>query len=365
VKRIVLVAGARPNFMKIAPLWSEMKGESYGFEPVILHTGQHYDYEMSRVFFEDLGLPEPHYFLGIGSGTHAEQTGRVMIEFEKILRRDHWDWVVVVGDVNSTLACSITAKKLNLPVAHVEAGLRSYDMTMPEEINRKVTDAVSDVLFTPSRDGNENLLREGIRCDAIYFVGNIMIDSLMGFLGKVDSKRENDVLHRLGLESGQYALVTLHRPSNVDDPLELSRILNLLSDVSLRIPVLFAIHPRTRKNMSQLAADGFYCEGLKMVEPLRYTEFVLLEKNARFVLTDSGGIQEETTYLGVPCLTLRTSTERPITIRIGTNELVTTSDAGDRIDQVLSGNWKKGQIPELWDGQTARRVVEVLGGGRI
>ena len=358
--KIVLVAGARPNFMKVAPLFLEMKRLPSVFQLVLLHTGQHYDYEMSKVFFEDLNLPEPHDFLGVGSGTHAEQTGRIMIEFERVIQCENPDLVVMFGDVNSTLACSVTAKKLFFPVAHVEAGLRSFDMTMPEEINRKVTDTISDILFTPSIDGNENLIREGIERKRIHFVGNIMIDSLILILSRIDTTYENIIYRKYGLKKNQFVLVTLHRPSNVDDKKNLRKIMDFLNGLSQRIPVIFPVHPRTKKNISGLDTSYAASGNFRIVEPLRYREFVTLEKYPKFVVTDSGGIQEETTYLNVPCLTLRPNTERPVTITEGTNELVTYENIGDKIDRILSGNWKQGKLPELWDGKAAQRIVDIL-----
>ena len=358
--KVVLVAGARPNFMKIAPLWLEMRRFPSDFQPIILHTGQHYDYEMSKVFFEDLDLPEPHYFLSVGSGTHAEQTGKIMIEFEKVLQKERPDLVVVFGDVNSTLACSVTAKKLFIPVAHVEAGLRSFDMTMPEEINRKVTDAISDFLFTPSKDGNDNLLREGVEKKKIHFVGNIMIDSLISILKRIDRAYEDKVYEKFGAQRYHFVLVTLHRPSNVDDKNNLWRIMNFLNNLSLGIPVIFPVHPRTKKMIDGFDTSFSTSGAFKIVEPLRYKEFITLEKFPKFVLTDSGGIQEETTYLNVPCLTLRHNTERPITITQGTNELVSMGNIQEKIELILSGNWKKRKMPELWDGKTARRIVNLF-----
>ena len=346
--------------MKIAPLWWEMSQHPSEFEPIILHTGQHYDYEMSKVFFEDLELPEPHYFLGGGSGSHAEQTGKIMIEFERVIQKETPAMVVVFGDVNSTLACSVTAKKLFIPVAHVEAGLRSNDMSMPEEINRKVTDAISDILFTPSRDGDENLIHEGVEREKIHFVGNIMIDSLISILRKIDQSYEDKIFQKFGLQRNNFVLVTLHRPSNVDDKNSLWKILNFLNTLSLRISVIFPVHPRTKNSIKGfdkgLASNGAF----RIVEPLRYKEFVTLEKYSKLVLTDSGGIQEETTYLNVPCLTLRPNTERPITITQGTNELVSLENAEAKASSILLGNWKHGKTPELWDGNTAERIVEVL-----
>ena len=346
--------------MKIASLWLEMNRSPSRFTPILLHTGQHYDYEMSKVFFEDLDLPEPDYFLGVGSGTHAEQTARIMMEFEKVLLTDRPDLVMVVGDVNSTLACSVTAKKLLIPIAHVEAGLRSFDMTMPEEINRKLTDAISDLLFTPSMDGNQNLVQEGVSPDKIHFVGNIMIDSLARVLNRITELDEDRVLSEFGLERGHYVLVTLHRPSNVDRQETLWKILQFLSTLSPRVPVVFPVHPRTKKNMDGFEVNGPARQNFKMIEPLRYREFITLEKRPRFVLTDSGGIQEETTYLNVPCLTLRPNTERPVTIVEGTNELVTIDQLEEKTDLILSGRWKHGKTPELWDGKTGQRIVEIL-----
>ena len=357
---MILVAGARPNFMKIAPLWFEMDKSRFFFEPILLHTGQHYDYEMSKIFFEDLELPAPHYFLGVGSGTHAEQTARIMVEFEKVLRTEIPDLIIVFGDVNSTLACSITAKKLLVPVAHVEAGLRSFDMTMPEEINRRVTDVLSDLLFTPSRDGDGNLAQEGIRREKIFFVGNIMIDSLVKVIGRITPFEEDRLLGSFGLEKRNYVLITLHRPSNVDDPSHLRKILNALNRLAGKISIVFPVHPRTKKNLNGFSGDFVFNKQLKMVEPLGYREFIILEKNSTFVVTDSGGIQEETTYLGIPCLTLRPNTERPVTMKEGTNELVSLATLDKNCEAILAGNWRRGKRPELWDGRTGPRIVEIL-----
>ncbi len=329
-------------------------------EPVIVHTGQHYDYVMSQAFFEDLELPEPDHFLETGSGTHAEQTAKVMMQFEKVLLQEKPDLVVVFGDVNSTMACSLTAKKLLIPVAHVEAGLRSFDETMPEEINRRVTDTVSDLLFTPSPDGDENLRREGVNDGRIQRVGNIMIDSLTAILGRIDRRQERDILAHFGLDAGGYVLVTLHRPSNVDTPDSLLGILEYLNRLAQKLPVVFPMHPRTRKNIETFGVTLAFHDAFRIIDPVRYREFIILQKNARFVLTDSGGIQEETTYLGLPCLTLRPNTERPITVTQGTNELVDISSVEAQSDRVLSGGWKQGCVPELWDGRTAERIVQVM-----
>ena len=346
--KVILVAGARPNFMKIAPLWWEMSQHPSEFELIILHTGQHYDYEMSKVFFEDLDLPEPHYFLGGGSGSHAEQTGKIMIEFERVIQKETPAMVVVFGDVNSTLACSVTAKKLFIPVAHVEAGLRSNDMSMPEEINRKVTDAISDILFTPSRDGDENLIHEGVEIEKIHFVGNIMIDSLMSILRRIDQSYEDKVFQKLGLQRNNFVLVTLHRPSNVDNKDNLRKIMKFLKGLSLKIPIIFPVHPRTRRNIDALGKDFLSNGKFQMVEPLRYKEFIFLEKYPKFVLTDSGGIQEETTYLNIPCLTLRPNTERPITITEGTNELASLEDAEEKeaLEITSYQNTHRGEAPK-------------------
>jgi UDP-N-acetylglucosamine 2-epimerase (non-hydrolysing) len=359
VAKILLIVGARPNFMKMAPLYFDLnKAET--LDPVILHTGQHYDYEMSQAFFEDLELPEPRHFLGAGSGSHAEQTAKIMVGFEKVLLAEKPDLVVVFGDVNSTVACSLTAKKLRVPVAHVEAGLRSFDERMPEEINRRVTDTISDLLFTPSPDGDENLRREGVAEERIYHVGNIMIDSLVTILGRVSEKREAETLRELGLDGGRYVLVTLHRPSNVDNKESLQAILSYLDALAADAPVVFPMHPRTRKNIEKFGIRNSFRDTFHIVDPVRYRGFITLQKNARFVLTDSGGIQEETTYLGLPCLTLRPNTERPITISEGTNELVDMNTVAASAQKILAGQWKSGTVPALWDGRTAQRITAVL-----
>jgi len=359
VVKVLLVVGARPNFMKMAPLYFEMvKAEP--LEPLIVHTGQHYDYVMSQAFFEDLELPQPHHFLGTGSGSHAEQTARIMVEFEKVLLAEKPDLVVVFGDVNSTVACSLTAKKLLISVAHVEAGLRSFDETMPEEINRRVTDTISDLLFTPSPDGDENLRREGVAENKIHRVGNIMIDSLIGILNRIGPDQQEQIVDRFGLARRNYVLVTLHRPSNVDERDGLEQILRYLNKLSAQVPVVFPVHPRTRKNIEAFGIDASFHDAFRIVEPVRYREFITLENNARFIVTDSGGIQEEATYLRLPCLTLRPNTERPITITEGTNELVDMSNIEEQSARILADQWKQGRVPALWDGHTAERIVQVL-----
>jgi UDP-N-acetylglucosamine 2-epimerase (non-hydrolysing) len=353
--KIALVAGARPNFMKVGPLWHELSRHRDRCQPLLVHTGQHYDSNMSEVFLRDLGLPQPDIHLNVGSGSHAEQTGRVMIAFEKTCQQEKPDLVVVVGDVNSTLACAITAKKLWIPVAHVEAGLRSRNWRMPEEVNRIATDAISDLLFTPSRDADENLLHEGVEPRRIHFVGNIMIDSLAGAL---DRARATGAAERLGLRKGTYGLVTLHRPSNVDEEQELALLMRTIA--GLGMPIVFPVHPRTRKMLDAGGLGSAGGERLRLIEPAAYLEFVDLMLNAAFVLTDSGGIQEETTYLSIPCLTLRPQTERPVTITEGTNELVTPRSLPGAVARIRSGQWKKGHIPDLWDGKTAGRIADIL-----
>jgi len=358
-KRIILVAGARPNFMKIAPIYREMKNHSNNFEPIMVHTGQHYDTNMSDLFFRDLDLPDPEGYLGIGSGSHAEQTAGIMLAFEKFCLSKSPDMVVVVGDVNSTMACAIAAVKLNIPVAHVEAGLRSGDRSMPEEINRLVADSISDVLFTPSADADKNLLREGHSPGHIFRVGNIMIDSLEFIRPKVEHAKTCD---RLGTVPGTYGLVTLHRPSNVDIKKTIERIIAIFQKVSESIRIIFPVHPRTRKNLETFgllsALEGN--SRITILDPLGYIDFMNLLMNSKFVITDSGGIQEETTYLGIPCLTLRPNTERPVTITEGTNELVTLDNLESKMIEANSGRWKNGKIPELWDGMTAGRIVGII-----
>lgn len=354
--RVMHVVGARPNFMKVAPIMLEMRRHRGVFQQWLVHTGQHYDDDMSRIFFEDLDIPEPDAYLNVGSGTHAEQTGRVMLAFEPVLSEYQPDWVVVVGDVNSTLACALVCSKLNVRVAHVEAGLRSWDRGMPEEINRLLTDQIADLLFTPSADADANLLREGIDPGKIHFVGNVMIDTLVRMLPMA---RERRILDELELEKGEFVLVTLHRPSNVDDRFTLREVLSAFEEIAGNIPVVFPVHPRTRKNIAEF---GIRVSGVRFLEPLGYLDFLALTEAAGMVVTDSGGIQEETTYLGVPCLTLRPSTERPVTIDVGTNRLV-ASERGAILDAVASvrrGAFSGGERPALWDGRAAGRIVKVF-----
>jgi len=344
--------------MKVAPLWRAMALRPESFHPLLIHTGQHYDKNMSEVFFEDLGLPSPDVHLGVGGGSHAQQTAGVMVKFEALCLEEKPDLVMVVGDVNATMATSVTAAKLGLPVAHVEAGLRSRDMTMPEEINRLMTDAIADLLFTPSPDADENLRREGVAEGRIKLVGNIMIDSLVGSVARARSLKAYE---ELGVEPGQYGVVTLHRPANVDNPDNLARIFDVLTAVNM--PLIFPVHPRTRHVMVENDL-GSRCRlvdsRLILADPLGYYDFLNLVIHSRLMLTDSGGLQEETTYLDIPCLTLRPNTERPITITQGTNELATIDSLPGQIARIIEGDWKSGVVPDLWDGNTAPRIVDAV-----
>jgi UDP-N-acetylglucosamine 2-epimerase (non-hydrolysing) len=364
-KSIHLVAAARPNFMKIAPLYHALAREDWA-KVVLVHTGQHYDLTMSDAFFQDLMLPEPHFHLGVGSGTHAEQTGQVMIAYEKLLAETMPDMVIVVGDVNSTAACALAAVKMSYSkgsrprpiVAHLEAGLRSFDRTMPEEINRVVADSISDILWTPSSDANENLLREGIPKQKIEFVGNIMIDSLEMMRSKIEAA---DTYKAYGLDKGSYGVITLHRPANVDSPDILGRLCAVLAKISERIPIVFPVHPRTRKRLEgfNLLDSLRRAKDLILVEPLSYIPFMSLVFNCRLAITDSGGIQEETTYLGIPCLTLRPNTERPITVNMGTNRLCTPEEIENQA-KFSTETMSEIKCPSLWDGKTAERVVDSI-----
>ncbi len=348
----ICVAGARPNFMKIKPVVDALEGR--GVEVDLVHTGQHYDERMSDVFFDDLGIRPPDHSLGVGSGSHAEQTGRVMVAFEALLETVTPEVVVVVGDVNSTLACAIVGAKAGPYVAHVESGLRSRDWAMPEEVNRVATDRISDFLLAPSPDAVDNLRAEGYPDERVHLVGNVMVDTL---LANLERARNRPILERIGVEAGEYGLVTLHRPANVDDPEVLKRLMAALERVAERCPLIFPIHPRTRDRLGA----GYEGSGVHLVEPAGYLDFIALEASARIVLTDSGGIQEETTVLGVPCLTLRDNTERPITIDQGTNTLVGRDP--DRIVEVALDRIEHGapeRRPELWDGRAGERIAEVL-----
>lgn len=355
--RIVHVVGARPNFMKIAPVLAACSHRPE-IESVLVHTGQHYDEKMSRLFFDELGIPKPDLDLEVGSGSHAAQTALVLQRFEPVLVDRRPDLVLVVGDVNSTVACSLAAAKLGIAVVHVEAGLRSFDRSMPEEINRIVTDALSDLLLVSEPSGLDNLAREGVAPEKVHFVGNVMIDTLVAHRERA---RGSDVLSRLGVTPGAYAAVTLHRPSNVDDPEVLRRILRPLAELAGTLPVVFPCHPRTRQAIERHGL-GAAASGFRLTEPLGYLDFLKLTMEARVVLTDSGGIQEETTILGVPCVTVRENTERPVTISHGTNRLAGTTEAGirDALARSLEPRGAPAAPPPLWDGRAAERIVEVL-----
>ncbi len=361
MKKVLLIAGARPNFMKVAPIYAEMKRRSAEFAPKIVHTGQHYDAAMSDAFFDDLGMPKPDIHLGVGSGSHAVQTAKIMTEFEPVVLAEKPDWVLVVGDVNSTIACALVCSKLGIKVAHVEAGLRSRDRSMPEEINRILTDSISDLLFTTSQDADENLKQEGIPAENIVFVGNVMIDSLLEHLKLAE---KSNVRQDLGVNDIDYAVVTLHRPSNVDDKPTFSGILDALLAISEKLPIIFPVHPRTKAKLEEFGfAERIASSNIRLIEPLGYLDFMRLYSGAKLVLTDSGGLQEETTVLTIPCLTLRHNTERPITIEMGTNVLVGTEPEAIKVGAGKAlGNDRNSdaKIPPLWDGKAAGRICDAL-----
>ena len=375
--KVIHIVGARPNFMKIAPLMEEMSKYPQDFDQLLLHTGQHYDEGMSKSFFDDLRLTKPDVYLGVGSGTHAEQTGKIMIEFERVCIQEKPDLVIVVGDVNSTIACALVAAKLCIPIAHIEAGLRSFDRTMPEEINRILTDQISDYLFTTCEDANQNLIKEGIPENKIFFVGNTMIDTM---LSHMEIAKNSVILEKLGLRKDnkikKYGVVTLHRPSNVDNPKTLKGILNALNEFAREIPIIFPAHLRTIKQIKNFKLqemvnyeENFLSKGLNntnrnilAIPPLGYLDFLCLMSNAAIVLTDSGGIQEETTILGIPCLTLRNNTERPITVKEGTNTVVGNNPDNiiNTALSVLENQNSRKKIPKYWDGKAAERIVKIL-----
>ncbi|RYD17974.1 MAG: UDP-N-acetylglucosamine 2-epimerase (non-hydrolyzing) [Verrucomicrobiaceae bacterium] len=362
--KLLLIAGARPNFMKIAPLIKAVEahnrtnnGDARAVEYSLVHTGQHYDEKMSDIFFRELGIPAPQHNLEIGSGSHAVQTANIMIAFEPVCLAEKPDWVVVVGDVNSTVACTLVASKLGIAVAHIEAGLRSHDRGMPEELNRLVTDALADLLLTPSADGDDNLRREGVAGEKIRCVGNVMIDTLVAQLDRADA---TNTLERLGLEPGRFVYVTLHRPSNVDIRENLEVIVNALAELSENSTIAFPIHPRTRGRMTEFGLSFQNHPRVCLLEPLGYLDSLNLTRHARFLLTDSGGLQEESTYFRTPCLTLRPNTERPITIKVGSNRLTTIETLRDDIARLLAGPERLGQNPPLWDGHSAERIVAEL-----
>jgi UDP-N-acetylglucosamine 2-epimerase (non-hydrolysing) len=357
MKKIISVVGARPNFMKIAPIHKEFLNFAE-INHLICHTGQHYDKKMSEIFFTDLELPKPDFYLGVGSGSHAEQTAGIMVKFEKVLENEKPDLIIVVGDVNSTIACSLTAAKMGIKIAHVEAGLRSFDNTMPEEINRVLTDRISDYLFVSENAGLRNLEHEGTDEKKIFFVGNTMIDSLINYLPKA---MNSQIFEKLNLHEN-YILMTLHRPANVDSDIFIGQLYHTLSILSKQRKIVFPIHPRTRKNLELYSNNDEISDKIIFTEPLGYIDFLALTKNAELIITDSGGIQEESTFLGVQCITVRDNTERPSTVEIGTNQLIGTNM--EKVEKaaidVLAGKKKTGSVPELWDGLTAKRIVKIL-----
>jgi UDP-N-acetylglucosamine 2-epimerase (non-hydrolysing) len=351
--RLIHVVGARPNLMKLAPVYRAL-AEIPKAEQLVVHTGQHYDFNMSEVFFQQLGIADPDINLQVGSGSHAKQTAEIMIRFETVAAEHRPDLVLVYGDVNSTVAAALVCSKLGIRVAHVEAGLRSFDRSMPEEINRLLTDQLADLLFTPSEDGNRNLEREGVAREKVHLVGNVMIDTLVRMLPAADAHVLEDVPAR-------FALVTLHRPSNVDDLDWLKSMIEGLENIGSDLIVIFPVHPRTRQRLNDAGLNGVN-SALRLTEPLSYLAFLALQQRAAVAITDSGGIQEETTYLGVPCLTVRENTERPITVEIGTNMLVgrDPSRIQREVKRIIRGDWKKGRIPPLWDGRAGQRIAEVI-----
>ncbi len=362
--KIIVVAGARPNFMKVGPFMKQIalydgvrNPDTPRVDALLVHTGQHYDANMSEVFFRELGIRRPDINLGVGSGTHAAQTAGILTSFEAVCDREKPDWVVVVGDVNSTMACTLVCAKMGIGVAHIEAGLRSFDRTMPEEINRLVTDALANLLLTPSEDANDNLLREGVASEKIKFVGNIMIDSLIDNLPKA---RSSGTLDQFDLEPGRFIYVTLHRPANVDDRSNLGTLLAGLEKLSRRLPVVFPVHPRTRKMLAEFKLMPHSDNRLLLLEPLGYHASLCLTENARAVLTDSGGLQEEATFFRTPCLTLRPNTERPVTLTLGSNRLTKLERLLADVNDVLAGPERIGQVPPLWDGHTAGRALNEL-----
>ncbi len=369
MKKLILVAGARPNFMKIAPLMHALK-ENKNIQPILVHTGQHYDVKMSGQFFEELNIPTPDINLEVGSASHAVQVARIMESFEKVCLDEKPDYVMVVGDVNSTAACTMVAAKLNIKTIHYEAGLRSKDRTMPEEINRLVTDSISDVFLTTSKDADENLLKEGIPVEKIHMVGNLMIDSLVANQAKASKtslqfqllNRDQKIEFGKDFTEKNYGVMTFHRPSNVDNETSLERLIRIWGEVSGKLPLVFPVHPRTYKNIQAFDLQQLINSypQLYFIEPLGYLQFINLVQHAKFALTDSGGIQEETTYMNIPCLTIRPNTERPVTIWEGSNKLIKTEDILPEVNLILQEKGKKGNCPQFWDGKTAERIVEII-----
>ncbi len=358
MKKIFVIVGARPNFIKIAPLMELLKANK-NFNTVLVHSGQHYDYFMSKVFFEELNISEPDYYLNVGSGSQGYQTAEIIKSTEELLEKDRPDMIVVVGDVNTTMASSIAASKLYIKIAHIESGLRSYDRTMPEEINRVITDSLSDFLFTHSREANINLEKEGLEKEKIFFVGNIMIDTIVNNLDRIKNRKK---YKEFGLDKGDYILLTMHRPSNVDNRDTFLSIVGALEEISKKTPIIFPIHPRTAKMAQQFGIALNEIENLKIIEPLSYIDLLSMENDAKCIITDSGGIQEESTFLNVPCFTVRKNTERPITVEVGSNTIVGTEKDTivNNVMKCLDGECKYGEVPELWDGQTAKRIIEVI-----
>lgn len=356
--KIISVVGARPNFIKVAPIHQAFKAYPE-VEHIICHTGQHFDSRMSDVFFKELGLPEPQYNLEVSGGSHAFQTAKIMMAFENVLAEVQPDMVVVVGDVNSTLACSLVAIKLHIKVAHVEAGLRSGDRSMPEEINRLVTDSISNMLFVTEESGMINLRNEGKKENEIFFTGNVMIDSLVRLKPKFT---ESEIFDKLKIEKGNYVLCTFHRPANVDSKTYLSELQSVLNEISEQYKVVFPIHPRTRHNLETWNLHNNFADNVLVTDPIGYIDFLALTSEAKLIITDSGGIQEESTFLGIQCITVRDNTERPVTVTVGTNQLIgrDLSKVKEAVNDVFSGNSKKGVIPELWDGKAAERITKII-----
>ncbi len=359
MKKIISVVGARPNFMKVAALHKSFLKFPNDFEHVICHTGQHFDEKMSEVFFTELELPKPKHYLGVSGGSHAQQVANIILKFEEVLKTELPDIVLVVGDVNSTLACALVASKLNIKVIHVESGLRSFDDLMPEEVNRKLTDVISDLLFVSEKSGLTNLIKEGVDQNKIHYVGNVMIDSLMHYLPRVADSR---IFKSLNIQKKEYILITFHRPSNVDEENSLINLVESLNKIAALKNIIFPIHPRTRKQLENYKLLNGLSKNVLLLEPLGYIDFLALQKEAILVITDSGGIQEETTVLGVQCITVRDNTERPSTVSLGTNHLVGTdlNEVLQKTKEILSGKIKQGTIPQYWDGNAGDRIVECL-----
>jgi len=358
-KKIISVVGARPNFMKVAPIHKAFKKLTPEIEHLICHTGQHFDEKMSKIFFDELELPKPDYFLGVSGGSHAQQTANIILKFEEVVLKERPDAILVVGDVNSTMACSIVASKLGIKLIHVEAGLRSFDNSMPEEINRKITDTISDLLFVTEESGLVNLKNEGIPDTKIHFVGNVMIDSLEYYITKALS---SDILIKLGVNDKNYLLLTFHRPSNVDTEENLLELIHFLNSLTKLKKVIFPIHPRTLNNINRFKLNDFISKEIIFIDPLGYIDFLALQKHAFAVITDSGGIQEETTVLNTQCITVRNTTERPSTVNVGTNQLIGTdfNKVFVAVKELLEGKIKQGERPQLWDGKAAERIVQVI-----